>query len=293
MNLQNILKLFLTELGPKNLYSLCQDKNGQSPLHYAAASASLAACELLISNKKGELVVRLLASKKTIAVAMRNKRGMTAFHIAVLADNLPALRVLLNDLKFNPTVNVLDSDNRSCLMWAVIAGQEEVVRKLLIEKSIALFHKAHKDKKQLTALHLAALIGSKEICKLLVDHGYSSTERDAFEATPEHLAAGQGHIDALTYFAFNKGGPGPPLLDCMGRTPLFYACLGGQAHAVEVMSKGQSPSLDPINSLPCIKVLLQHHYNTNVADQDGKTPLDLAVSKSNQEIIKFLAERTS
>ncbi|KAI1714436.1 ankyrin repeats (3 copies) domain-containing protein [Ditylenchus destructor] len=388
------LKALLCELGPRDLYNECRDFNGQSPLHYAAAAGSLATCEVLledqwklpldqrdvfgqtplmyaVGNKKADAeTIRLLGGKKSITVAMRNKRGMTALHIAVLANNATALDVLLNQLKFNATVfdnenrtplhyaalygrmemaqllihvgasndtrdchnvtaahyaaqaghfetlscilqasggkDLLDSDNRSCLMWAVIAGRAEVVKKMLTDKNVELFSKSHKDNNQHTALHLAALNGNKEICKILVEDGYNTLERDIYDATPDHLAAGQGHIDAVTYFTFNKGGSGPALLDTLGRTPFFYACLGGQAHVVDVMARGQ-PGLDAnhedslgqtamhcaviAGSVACVDVLLKHGYEPNAADHNGTTPLELAKEKDMNEIVRLLAER--
>lgn len=37
---------------------------------------------------------------------MRNKRGISALHISVLADNITALKILLNELNTNPTVKL-------------------------------------------------------------------------------------------------------------------------------------------------------------------------------------------
>jgi ankyrin repeat protein len=51
-------------------------------------------------------VLRLLAQKKTLSISMRNNNGMTALHMAVLARNLPAIRVLLEEFKCSPDVSL-------------------------------------------------------------------------------------------------------------------------------------------------------------------------------------------
>lgn len=66
-----------------------------------SSSASLSQHELSFAAVDA---ARLLAQKKKSSVAARNKRGMTALHIAVMADNIPVLRALLLDLRCSVVV---------------------------------------------------------------------------------------------------------------------------------------------------------------------------------------------
>jgi len=301
-----------------------RDKNGMTPLMYAVAES--------LSTPERDEIVRLLVTKKPISVGMRCRmRGMSAVHLAVLANNLSALGILLGvaggggegcdttggyydseqrtplhyaalhgraeavellmrhggltndarsllilawnvDFKFfsrdshnvppahyaaqggdfdtlmaiarhgRPLDSPLDDDRRTPFMWAVVFQRMELVGRMLAERSLWI-NRLQRDGHHYTALHLAALTGNRDICRALIEEGFSPLERDLYEATPEHLAAGQGHYDALVYFAYKRAGPGQLPLDEAGRSPLGYACLGGQAYAVETMLQGQ-PSLD-------------------------------------------------
>lgn len=66
----------------------------------------------------------------------------------------------------------MDNEKRTCLMWAIIGQQEELVRKILQNYHIENKN-IHADINGNKAIHLAALIGNVTICKLLVEDGFS------------------------------------------------------------------------------------------------------------------------
>lgn len=103
-------------------------------------------------------VVRLLASKKTIAITIRNKRGMTALHLAVLNNNLDALKIFFEELNTNPSVF---------------------------------------DNEQRTPLHYSALMGSANATFLLLNAGACNETRDIHNITPAHYAAQSGNFETL------------------------------------------------------------------------------------------------
>lgn len=95
-------------------------------------------------------VVRLLGNKKPVSMTARNKLGMSALHIAVMANNLEIMEVLLSELKCQPTI--FDSKSRTPLHYAACHGREkaaEVLIKAGAKNDIRDLHGA-------TAAHYAA-----------------------------------------------------------------------------------------------------------------------------------------
>uniref|UniRef100_A0A914QPT2 ANK_REP_REGION domain-containing protein n=1 Tax=Panagrolaimus davidi TaxID=227884 RepID=A0A914QPT2_9BILA len=198
--------------------------------------------------------------------------------------------------------DVTDHKGRSCFMWAVLAENESIVRWMLDNKSLSIDRRA-KDIYYCTALHLAAQIGSLNICKLLIKQGWSLTDRDINEATPSHLAAGAGHTELIRYFQTALADKNE--VDAADRTPLFYACAAGQTSTVQIMicdlkfpitvvdRHGQTPLHYAAYSgiAACLRVLLQRpECNVNAIDENGKTALHIACQRGKIDIIKLLVE---
>ena len=161
-----------------------------------------------------------------------------------------------------------DSKDRTCLMWAVLAENEPVVLWMLSNQSLEIDRHA-KDKYHCTALHLAAQVGSLPIAKLLIKQGWSLNDGDQNDATPSHLAAGGGHTELIRHFQTALANTDDR--DVAGRTPLFYACAGGQASTVRIM----------VNDL---------NFTTNSVDRNGQTPLHYAAISGIAACVKVLLE---
>ncbi|MBK9584408.1 MAG: ankyrin repeat domain-containing protein [Alphaproteobacteria bacterium] len=72
-------------------------------------------------------------------------------------------------------------------------------------------------------LHVAAVRGSVEDIKILVDHGANINAKGEYDYTALHHAAEQGHADAVK--ALMEKGADPNLTDVNGCTPLEIALL--------------------------------------------------------------------
>ncbi|KAH7719924.1 CBN-MLT-4 protein [Aphelenchoides avenae] len=373
-----MLKLLLSELtATRNLFEKATDAFLRSPLHYAAAQGSLECCEEILSDhwglpvdqkdKFGQTplmyaagnecaadVARLLAQKKMASVKARNKRGMAALHIAVMANNIPVLRVLVSELKCSVEVfdnesrtplhyaalyarldaikllleagarnesrdqfhatpahyaaqrsadalfailrsyassqgNVTDSQGRSCFMWAVVAQNEAVVRRMLDPKcplSVPRHGNDARDNFGYTALHLAAQLGD---------------DKDKNGAMPIHLAAGEGRDDAVRSLV--NAGCTIRERDDQNRTALDYACFGGKAHTVRnlltCMQAGQlKEDLDRAlhcaafaGSVYCVDQLLEFGANVSWQDEYGLMPLHVAADKGHFVVVERLVAR--
>lgn len=225
-----------------------QNKDGMTALHIAVAARNLDAVRLLIelgcsvdlvdTEQRTPLhyaaehgypeIVQYLLSKGA-RNSTRDNIGATPAHYAA-QFSVECLKIIFEESNIN---EVNDNENRSCLMWAVCAGNVDVIN-YLIQRDDAP-KRAARDKHGYTALHLAAMVGNEKVCKILTNQGWSFSERDAHENTALHLASGRGHTDVLRCLV--SSGAQMNDEDEIGRTPIFWACMGGQSHTLHCMIK--------------------------------------------------------
>ncbi|VDM77817.1 unnamed protein product [Strongylus vulgaris] len=288
-----------------DVFGLAQDKRGRGPLHYAASKASVESVRLILDSPtlglpvdakdscgltplmcavgvpfaQGVDVCRLLARRKEMSITARNRDGLSAIHLAAIANNLPVLKLFAEEMGKNVEVFdnenrtplhyaaeqghyeiVFDNENRTPLHYAAEQGHYEIVQLLLAcgarsttsDKydaspahyaaqfsvsclDLILAKNNYVDNHGFTALHLAAMVGNENICKVLVRQGWNLSERDKLDNTPLHLAAGRGHTDVVRFLV--TAGANMNEKDAMDRTPVYWACFGGQAHTLYCMIK--------------------------------------------------------
>ncbi|GMT12527.1 hypothetical protein PFISCL1PPCAC_3824, partial [Pristionchus fissidentatus] len=213
------------------------DAECRTPLHYAAEAGHVKAVERLL--KAG--------SRNT----MRDNFHVTPAHYAA-QHSKEALQTLLTHTKMNSTQprmqtksdeefqvqDVKDKDQRTCLMWAVIAGNIagnlESIKYLV---SASRPDRADQDAYGYNALHLAALMNDEAVCRELIRQGWSPNEfeeRTKSDMTALHLAAGRANTPDVIQTLVAKGAALYEK-DARGRTPVFMACFGGKAHNLHVM----------------------------------------------------------
>uniref|UniRef100_A0A158P7C6 ANK_REP_REGION domain-containing protein n=1 Tax=Angiostrongylus cantonensis TaxID=6313 RepID=A0A158P7C6_ANGCA len=335
-----ILQMFIDAVCPTDdVFGLAQDKRGRGPLHYAASKASVESVKLILDSPslglpvdakdasgltplmcavgvpfaQGVDVCRLLARRKEMSISARNRNGLSAIHLAAIANNLPVLKLFAEEMG-KSVEEIKDRENRSCLMWAVCAGNVEVIEYLVRKTSP---DRQARDNHGFTALHLAAMVGNENICKVLVRQGWNLSERDKLDNTPLHLAAGRGHTDVVRFLV--TAGANMNEKDAMDRTPVYWACFGGQAHTLYCMIKElgfewrtvdkhrRVPITDALGQTPlhasafagftaCINVLLNIEAEddclisplTGWKDKHGETALHVACTRGKMDCVLAL-----
>uniref|UniRef100_A0A7E4VGI4 ANK_REP_REGION domain-containing protein n=1 Tax=Panagrellus redivivus TaxID=6233 RepID=A0A7E4VGI4_PANRE len=174
-----ILRILLNALPEDTELYKVTDTYGRTPLHYAAHFGSLEAVVELLNDDRLAVdqrdsfqqiplmyavssnfltsadVVRILSQKKPMSTTnTRNNLGQTAFHLAVLANNLEAISIMLQE-----------SEGRAAAV------------------AVSFDHRCR------TPLHYAGAMGRVEAAKLLIANGARNDTLDNYGASAAHYAA--------------------------------------------------------------------------------------------------------
>ncbi|XP_056012215.1 E3 ubiquitin-protein ligase MIB2-like isoform X2 [Ostrea edulis] len=280
-----------------------------------------AAPPLLTAVRKGHRdVVQLLLNSGADA-NITNNNGQTAVHIAVQMKNKDILKVLQDKCNFNisdklgdspvsDAITVGDPDIREIVFhWPKISLEFEnklgfspihlAARKGDIEAVQQILRKcpkaANKQKSDgYTALHLAACMDHDEIAKVLLQNKAKTGKQTENEGqTPLHIAAVYGsYKTARCLVEDGKANVNAP--DENGNNAL-HLCLMGKPAVMEFakMQKaenGQRDSSSEKQKLEIATLLIKHNIQTELRNNEGKTPLEEATSQSLKEKVENLIQ---
>ena len=155
--------------------------------------------------------------------------------------------------------------NSSPLVFASNYGRVKIC-KLLLDNGASV-HEVNDWK--MTALHVCCQEGHLELAKLLLQHGASIHKVDKNNRTPLHLAAQSGHDDILAWILDNYNFD-MKMKDFQGYTILHIAAVFGQSD--------------------CCSVILRHHPDINVKDDNGNTPLAGACQAGDIGMVRVLLQ---
>jgi hypothetical protein len=173
--------------------------------------------------------------------------------------------------------NLLDNPNKA-LFWALENDLPDVVKYLICRPKWLIWRKRAnvnaKNNFGKSSLHLAAFNGHTAIAELLIKVGAQINEKDNFGMTPLHVAAVYNNVsffELLTRLNINSSGR-LVRLGALNEVEAFRRLLGS-----EIFDKN------------LVGVMLSYgDFNVNMADNRGKTPLDIAKEKGYTKIVKIL-----
>uniref|UniRef100_A0A0K0DTX1 ANK_REP_REGION domain-containing protein n=1 Tax=Strongyloides stercoralis TaxID=6248 RepID=A0A0K0DTX1_STRER len=281
-----MLRLLLDSLSSKNeeLMGKLFDDYGRMPLHYAAACGSLECVEefmdeslylpvsirdiygntplmLACGNTSASEVIRYLSTKKSISTTSRNCDGMSPLHIAVLANNIDGVKILLQECSV-PT-EIYDDDAR-------------------------------------TPLHYAAQNGRVEIVELLLEAGARYNATDDYGATPVHYAA-ETSWRIIEMISEKVGCRDFSLVDKQLRTPFMWAIAAENEEVTLQMLEEYNISrtrtdkkkytalhIATLTGNPFFcKLLLERGWNIIAENEVGATPLHIAAGKGFTDLVRL------
>ncbi|XWS36241.1 hypothetical protein CRYUN_Cryun20dG0068600 [Craigia yunnanensis] len=213
-------------------------------------------------------------------------------------------------------VNDKDSIGRSLISLAVQAGNFDVVNVLIssgceIDNSvdhllhyaaainrvdlIEVLFRAYKivdldsvDFCGKTPIHIAASYGYTEVIRFCLSVGGNPEVLDINRCSPLHLAAQEGHLDAVECL-LGASSYAKYALNKQGKTAFALAVENGHSNLYDLLHLGdalnRAARIDNVNG---IKSCLVEGANVNGKDQNGWTPLHRAAFKGRTESVKVL-----
>ena len=264
--------------------SLLSDARGPTAVHAACFHGQCAALKILLEH----------GFPADAPVGPDVDRGAAPLHVASKAGHDSVAAVLI---QFGARVDVANADGDTPLHLACSEGRVGAARLLLDEGS------AHVDTENSdgrTALHAAAEKGFDEIVALLLAWKADVNSRDSEQRTPLYLARSHKEVDILLA---NKADPN--IATCQGRTLLHEVCGWGQERIVRSLllahvdteatdSSGQTPLMKACrakkNRATIVTLLLDSGANVNAGDGAGVTPVHIACSLGDVELLQLLIQ---
>ncbi|PQE31443.1 hypothetical protein CJF32_00008075 [Rutstroemia sp. NJR-2017a WRK4] len=239
----------MTALIKDGLHPDLKDKNGRTPLSWAAEEGNT------------EVVTLLLSKTDEVDPNSRDNRGRTPLSFAAEQGCEEVLSSLIGNQRVNP--NGIDKYGRTPLSWAVERGRETIVKLLLALDAIDL---NCKDKYGRTALLWAIEMGHLAVMKILIERKELIIRcEDKYGQTPLLLA---GHMDsrAMIEYLLSKKPIDINHKDSHGETLLHKAVLNG-------------------NKELAARLLEMEGVDKDCADQHGYTPIMLSMAIGNKELV--------
>lgn len=181
-----------------------RDKDGSTPLHYAAQFGNSAATVVLL--ERGAKVVA------------RTKSGMTALHLAIREGHVAVASVLVD---YGAQTGVLDGFRQSCFQLAIRTGNEAMLEMIIYHNKVV----NHQDCFRKTALHRACSLGAPSVILRVLELQPDCTLVDCHNQTALHLAASSGDTSSLQIvldYMTRRKTSGINARDVRGRTPLDW-----------------------------------------------------------------------
>jgi len=271
------------------------DDNGQTALHLAASRGFRTVVELLLAHGA--------------EVNAKDRVGDTPLHKAIFGKATSVAQLLLSK---GADPNAMSSANGTPLHEAANYRDKSMAELLLANKADV---NATISPSGEMALHFAALQGSTVIAELLLSHGAKvdakSLKPEKAGWTPLHYALFYNQKEVVALLLRNNADPNAKFdvevggYHRTGYTPLLFAIDNHYLDIVELLlshkadpnlksSGGLVPILDsvsdPVARARAVTLLLNNHADVDARAADGSTPLIIAASRNDKDMVELLLE---
>lgn len=196
---------------------------------------------LMIAAEQGNKAILTLLLDHGAILETQNKKGMTAFFLAVQHRRLQIVTSILERIPEQRKTNLIEARIKAAvtaLLIAVDNGDLDMV-------TVLLQNKANPNARDMgsgtTPLTLACSLRHTEIAKLLVEHKADSNKIDSkTTATPLIVAAKFGELKMVEFLLSKQANPNQP--DLKGRTPLHNAAARGHESVITLLLEAKADS---------------------------------------------------
>ena len=258
--------------------------DGRNCLHIAALDEHLNLCKMLIDKHK-------------VDVNVADKRGWTAVHFSAQSGNCELVAYFA---EIGTDINVKTNDGRNCLHIAGLEGHLNLC-KMLIDKH--RFYVNEAQKYGWTPLHCSAQSGNCELVAYFAEMGTDIQVKTNEGRNCLHIAALQGHLN-LCKMLIDKHKIDLHLIDNAGYTALHYSAESGNfelvAYIAEMRNEIHLKTNDGRNCLHiaalqgnlnlCKMLIDKHKVDVNVADKHGWAAVHFSAQSGNCQLVAYFAE---
>ncbi|PQQ13130.1 ankyrin repeat-containing protein [Prunus yedoensis var. nudiflora] len=289
------------------------NKKGDTPLHVAAKVGCVEVVQFLIEHarkmhhmeKADEESGPADGESQNKLLRVKNSDNDTTLHLAVRYNHDEVVTRLM---EADPQLCCFTNNaNESPLFLAVRKGTPSIVH-CILKAYESCVSPSFQGTNGLTALHAAVTqeqLKDKGVVEILVSKNRDLIkEVDAIGWTPLHYAAFTGNVEA-TQLLMESDSSASYILDLSEMSALHVAAYAGHTKVMEELIRYQPDTCDLLNSkgqtvLHCailggqrkaVKYILRTPKLTgliNEADEDGNTPLHIAVMYKKVKIISVL-----
>jgi ankyrin repeat protein len=313
------------ELAPIVIHSgRCDDfnvanKHGSTPLMYAACAGRSDVISCLLQTGKVKLdhtqsggqnasifaarfgnieVLKLLIEHDASMILQPDKRKATALHMACSHGHLGVVKLLLETDASN--IEAVDCAKRTPFDYAAEGGHTDIVALMLKRDDVDPLHVSNR---KCTPLLLATWTGKQDLIEMLMAVEGTDLSRATTGGRTLFTAAASVGLEELCRNLIDKGianGTLPIVIG--GFSPLHCATDSNKTGVVELLlmqpgvdknvcsENGYTPLWHSVRkeNAKSVMTLLAHHVDVDTPDDRERTPLLIAVQKSNQEIVRML-----
>ncbi|XP_063924516.1 putative ankyrin repeat protein RF_0381 [Zophobas morio] len=262
------------------------DNDNNSALHYAS-----------YSNKSSEKLIRRLL-RRGLNINEPNKNGVSPLHLACNCGNLETAQILLAK---GANINDVDYNELDALHYASSSTDTNTnLITLLLDKGLNVncvnkygaspLHFARKSDNIDVLLEAGAQLQSLDNNNNNILHYVSRTTDEVIELLNYLLSAADFNVNAQ-----NNCGTTPLQLACKSGNFLFVKELYEHGAELNILDNDKKSALhyalessEQNNSF--INYLIYNGIDVNVQDDHGKTPLELACSTNNYQVVETLIE---
>jgi ankyrin repeat protein len=218
---------------------------------------------LLLATKNNHLPVMHFLLQNGANVEQGDRDSISPLLAAIRNNHVDAARLLL---QYGANIHRQTKDKLSAL--DLVVGDDDSMIKLLLENGAKCRRGDDHN------LLYASRIGRINMVRRLLEHGVAVDTLNAKKQTALHLACDNGDC-AIAELLLNYGA-NPNLKDKQGLTPLHQACMTVPGH---------DEQQDYLN---LVVLLLSHKVNINEQDKKGWTALHLATNNADLRLTRLL-----